>query len=94
MYHINKLKTNDMTTFNQTEAKENISEIFNNVSFRKFGNAFRKHVSKFFKAEYNTVSVGGQVNADFTWSECASYIIGDGNYTITEEQYNNFVKEF
>ena len=83
-----------MKTYNEYEAKENIREIFNTVSFRKFGNAFRKHIDKFFKAEYNLASVGGMITADFVWSDVASYIIGDGSYSLTEEQYNNFMNEF
>lgn len=83
-----------MTTYNELEAKENITEIFETVSFRKFGNAFRKHIDKFFKAEYNLASVGGMVTADFVWSDVASYIISDGSYSVTEEQYKNFMKNF
>ncbi len=82
-----------MTTYNESQAKKNISEIFNTVSFRKFGNAFRKHINPMFKAEYNLASAGGMVTPSFTWSDVASYIIGDGSYSLTEEQYNNFMKE-
>lgn len=67
-----------------------VSEIMNEISFRKFGNAFRKHICKFFKAEYNLKSVGGLVSDTFPWSENASYIIGDENYHMTTEQYINF----
>ena len=73
---------------------DKVSEIFNKVSFRKFGNAFRKHIDSHFKAEYNLKSVGGYVDANFTWSECAAYIIGDGDYSMNDEQFNNFISEF
>jgi len=83
-----------MKTFNERQAKEEIAEIFNTVSFRKFGNAFRKHIDPMFKAEYNTTDVGGMVSSTFLWSDAASYIIVDGSYALTEEQYNNFVNVF
>jgi hypothetical protein len=67
-----------------------ICEIMDLVSFRKFGNAFRKNIDPFFKAEYNLKSVGGLVADSFPWSEVASYIIGDSNYSMTTEQYINF----
>ena len=68
--------------------KEQICKVFNEVGFRKFGNAFRKHIDPFFKAEYNL-----PYYKNITWNELASYIIGDGNYSVTEEQYKNFIKE-
>jgi predicted lipoprotein len=71
------------------EMKNNIANKFDEVSFRKFGNAFRKHIDSFFKQEYNEESLNGM-----NWSELASYIIMDGNYTVTEEQYKNFMKCF
>jgi hypothetical protein len=71
------------------DMKEEISNIFNTVSFRKFGNAFRKHIDYTFKKEYHEEVLNGM-----RWSEYASYIIGDGNYTVTEEQFNEFIKEF
>ena len=75
------------------EYKE-VNRLFNEVSFRKFGNAFRKHIDETFKAEYNLKSLGGQVSADFTWKEYASYIIGDESYYMTKEQFSNFMSEF
>lgn len=87
-------KQNDIKTFNESVAKSEISEIFNRVSFRKFGNAFRKHINEHFKAEYNLKSDGGLVCASFIWSDVASYIIGDGSYGLTEKQHNGFMKEF
>ena len=68
--------------------KNEISKKFNEVSFRKFGNAFRKHIDEFFKAEY------ANVGNSYTWSEKASYIIGDGDYFVNEEQFKNFMNEF
>ena len=81
-----------MTT--NKEMKDQICKKFNDVSFRKFGNAFRKTIDTTFKAEYNLKSVGGQVDKSFSWFELASYIIGDGSYSVTEEQFYNFMNEF
>ena len=83
-----------MTTFNEYKAKEEIAEVFDMVSFRKFGNAFRKNINENFKAEYNTTDVGGRVSSTFLWSDYAAYIIGDGSYSLTEEQFNSFMQEF
>jgi hypothetical protein len=76
--------------FQEDMAKENIEKIFNNVSFRKFGNEFRKHVSPGFTQENNA----DRLTANYRWSEFAGYIIGDGSYYVTEEEYNNFIKNF
>lgn len=90
----NKQKDRKMKTFSTAQAKEDIREKFNTVSFRKFGNAFRKHIDNQFKAEFNLKCNGGQVCEDFTWSELASYIIGDGSYSVNESQYKGFMSEF
>jgi hypothetical protein len=71
-------------------AKDNISEIMNHVSFRKFGNEFRKHIDRSFTQENNLE----RVNTGISWSELASYIIGDGDYNVEQEQYENFIKSF
>jgi len=76
--------------FREDIAKENISKIMNHVSFRKFGNEFRKHIMPSFTQEFNSE----RLTANYRWSELASYIIGDGSYYVTEEQYNNFIKNF
>ena len=76
--------------FQEDIAKDNILEIFNNVSFRKFGNEFRKHIMPSFTQENNA----SRLTANFRWSDFASYIIGDGSYYVTEEEYNNFIKNF
>lgn len=76
------------------DAKKEITRIFNEVSFQKFGNAFRKHIDPFFAREFHLKSRGGQVCKTFTWQELASYIIGDGDYNVTEDQFNAFMKEF
>jgi len=73
---------------NQYEMKEQISKVFDDVSFRKFGNAFRKHIDPFFKSENHVPHF-----KNITWNELASYMIGDGTYNVTEEQYKNFMKE-
>ena len=71
-------------------AKDNISEIMNHVSFRKFGNEFRKHIDSYFTQENNIE----RVNKGISWSELASYIVGDGDYDVEQEQYENFIKSF
>jgi hypothetical protein len=76
--------------FREDIAKENISEIFNHISFRKFGNEFRKHIMPSFTQEFNSE----RLTANYRWSELASYIIGDGSYYVNEEQYENFIKNF
>jgi hypothetical protein len=76
--------------FQEFIAKQNILRIMNNVSFRKFGNEFRKHIDKYFTQEMNIE----QLNKGMSWSELASYIIGDGNYSVNENQYNSFVNNF
>jgi len=76
--------------FREDIAKENISEIFNHISFRKFGNEFRKHIMPSFTQEFNSE----RLTANYRWSELASYIIGDGSYYVNEEQYENFIKKF
>ena len=70
-------------------AKDNIATIMDNVSFRKFGNAFRKHIDKDFTQEMNEPLPSGMA-----WSELAGYLIGDGDYTLTQEQYEAFVNVF
>lgn len=77
-----------------TEMKEQISEIFNQVSFRKFTNAFRKHINPYFTREHNLKSNGGILTSSYRFEEFASYIIGDGSYMVTEEQFKNFMNEF
>jgi hypothetical protein len=91
-----KSKFKDMETKVLTERimKDEINRIFQTVSFRKFGNAFRKHIDDSFRQECNLASVGGQLDGSWTWSELASYIIGDGSYAVTEKQYKNFIAEF
>jgi hypothetical protein len=82
---------NESGHFLEGIAKENISEIYDNVSFRKFGNEFRKHIDKYFSQEYNLENVNSM---SISWRELSSYIIGDGDYRVNEEQYNNFIKNF
>jgi hypothetical protein len=76
----------------EKEIKDQISEVFNQVSFRKFAHAFRKSIAPWFSRESNLKSNGGRVDANFTFEEHASYVIGDGSYFVTEEQFNNFMK--
>ena len=74
----------------EIERKKVISNIMGIVSFRKFGNAYRKHIDEFFLA---SMQYDGGSN-DMSWKEKASYIIGDGNYSVTKEQFIKFMKEF
>jgi hypothetical protein len=76
----------------EKEIKDQISEVFNQVSFRKFAHAFRKSIAPWFSRESNLKSNGGRVDANFTFEEHASYVIGDGSYSVTEEEFNNFMK--
>ena len=87
-------KLNIMEIFNSGLAKEKIEDIFQKVSFRKFGNAFRKHIDFTFAREYNLKKHDGLVCKDMTWQEAASYQIADGNYYINEEKFNSFMQEF
>jgi len=72
--------------------KSIVSDIFSKVSFRKFGNEFRKHIDKYFSSEYNIERLR---SSGMTFQELASYIIGDGSYYIESEQdFRNFAKAF
>jgi len=77
----------------QAYMKDEIGKAFRNLGFKKFANLFRKHVDPSFSRANNTKAVGGQVDKDFTFEELAGYIIGDGTYSITEDQYRSFAKE-
>lgn len=70
-----------------------IRKAMGDFSFRKFGNAYRKHIDPYFKQEYNTEAVGGRVSKTFKWSDLASYIIGDSSNIATEEQFRAFAKQ-
>ena len=76
----------------EDEMKDQICEVFNQVSFRKFAHAFRKSIAPWFSRESNLKSNGGLVDANYTFKEHASYVIGDGSYYVTEEEFNNFMK--
>jgi hypothetical protein len=76
----------------EKEIKDQISEVFNQVSFRKFAHAFRKSIAPWFSRENNLKSNGGRVGPNYTFEEHASYVIGDGSYSVTEEEFNNFMK--
>ncbi len=72
--------------------KKIIGKIYSEVPFRKFANAFRKHIYKYFTAERYKESLRGRGK---TFQELASYIIGDGGYDIkSENDFLNFAKEF
>ena len=77
----------------QAYMKDEIGKAFRNLGFKKFANLFRKHVDPSFSRANNTKTAGGQVDKDFTFEELAGYIIGDGTYSITEDQYRAFAKE-
>ena len=72
--------------------KDQICEVFNQVSFRKFAHAFRKSIAPWFSHESNLKSNGGRVDTNCTFREHASYVIGDGSYFVTEEEFNHFMK--
>ena len=76
----------------EREIKDQICKVFNQVSFRKFAHAFRKSIAPWFSREHNLKSNGGRVDAYFTFEEHASYVIGDGSYSVTEEEFNHFMK--
>lgn len=57
--------------------KEQIGKAFNEMSFRKFGDLYRKHIDPLFSRSNNEKSVGGRVDKVLTWKELASYVIGD-----------------
>jgi len=84
---------NENGIFIDDKGKDNILQIMNNVSFKKFGNEFRKHIDPYFKQEMNLERVNSS-KTGMSWSELASYIIGDGSYNLEQEQYENFIKEF
>lgn len=76
----------------ERDMKDQICEVFNQVSFRKFAHAFRKSIDPWFSRKSNLKKYGGLIDANYTFQEHASYMIGDGSYTVTEEQFNHFMK--
>ena len=75
----------------ESDRKKVIAQVMNNVPFRTFASKFRKHIDKNFTAIQQEGLYG---KSGMTWEENASYIIGDGDYSVTEEQFKNFIKEF
>jgi polyhydroxyalkanoate synthesis regulator phasin len=67
-----------------------IRKAFNSVSFRKFGNAYRKHIDPYFTQSNRGQ---GRINKGMTWQELAGYIIGDDVNLATEEQFRAFAQE-
>ena len=71
-----------------------IRDAMSKVSFRKFGNAYRKHIDPSFARKNNETRDGGAVGKNgMGWQELAGYIIGDGRELATEEQFRAFAKE-
>jgi hypothetical protein len=72
-----------------------IRKAFNSVSFRKFGNAYRKHIDPYFTRANNEARNGGNVGGKngMNWEELAGYIIGDDINLATEEQFRAFAKD-
>lgn len=72
-----------------------IKKAFDSVSFRKFGDAYRRHIDANFKQTNNETRVGGVIGGKkgMSWNELAGYIIGDGQNLATEEQFRAFAKE-
>ena len=62
-----------------------ISRAFNNVPFRKFASAFRKHIDNSFKAENEELK-------GMTFREFAGYMITDRNYDVTDKQFRKFAE--
>lgn len=57
--------------------QQELLKAMDNMSFRKFGDLYRKHIDPYFKRSMNEKSVGGKVGKGFTWEENAAYRIGD-----------------
>lgn len=72
-----------------------IKKAFDSVSFRKFGDAYRRHIDPNFKQTNNETRVGGVIGGKkgMSWNELAGYIIGDGQNLATEKQFRAFAKE-
>ena len=71
-----------------------IRDAMSKVSFRKFGNAYRKHINPNFTRANNESRAEGMVGKNgMSWQELAGYIIGDGSQLATEEQFRAFAKE-
>jgi len=74
--------------------KQELLKSMNNMSFRKFGNLYRKHIDPDFSRASNEKSVGGSVSKDMPFEELAGYIIGDSNPdTFEEKDFRAFAKE-
>jgi len=73
--------------------KEQIGEAFDKMSFRKFGDLYRKHIDPYFSRANNEKSVGGRVDKNYTWKELASYVIADKSSSeYTEAGFRAFAK--
>ena len=74
--------------------KEKLSEALGSMSFRKFGNLYRKHIDPYFSRANNEKSIGGVVDNNFRFEDLATYIIGDSNPdTFEEVDFRAFAKE-
>ena len=74
--------------------KQELLKAMDNMSFRKFGNLYRKHIDSFFSRASNEKSVGGMVDKNFRFRDLATYIIGDSNPdTFEEKDFRAFAKE-
>lgn len=74
-------------------SKQKINEAFDNIPFRKFAALFRKHINPNFRRENYLASNGGLVSDTYSFREMASYMIGDGSYGVTEDQFRAFAKD-
>jgi hypothetical protein len=68
--------------------KEIVLDAFSKFSFRKFGDAYRKNIDKYFTAENNAMGL----RKGYTWKEKASYIVGD-SYYHDENKFRGFAKD-
>jgi hypothetical protein len=66
-----------------------VQDAFSKVSFRKFGDAYRKNIDKGFKAE----RYAKNFRRGYTFQEHASYIIGDGSFYVNEDEFRSFAKD-
>ena len=69
--------------------QKGLVKAFNEMSFRKFGDLYRKHIDSFFSKE----NYQNGLAKNFTWEEKAGYVIGDNSYEGMGDKYKAFAKE-
>jgi hypothetical protein len=68
--------------------KEQMIKALNEMSFKKFGDLYRKHFDSTFTRENNLKSTGGNVGRNFTFRDQAAYIVGDSSYGYSDSEAN------